>query len=137
MPATSAGMTRWCFVVPPQLTRTATALFSGGFEVSQIRRLLSFLRRHQKAISAHIVTFLAKQEERVALGTVVEVPDRSRVGVARVCLGDRPRAGQRVVDRRNLVDKLILVCLVEIDSLLDDGLIVIVHAHAGTFEGAR
>jgi hypothetical protein len=95
------------------------------------------LHRHRKAISTRVVTFLAKQEERIALGTVVKVPDRSRVEVARECLGDRPRAGQRMVDRRNFVDKLIFVRLVEIDSFFDDRLIVIVQADAAPFKCAR
>src|SRR5215470_18672957 len=99
---------------------TDAALFPSRFEISQIRWLLSFLDRHQKALTTDVVTLLADQDERVILGTFVEVPHRSRIGVADVFLDHRPRPGQCMVDRPDLVEKLILVGQIEMYAFRDD-----------------
>ena len=88
-------------------------LFLSRFEISRIRWLLPFLDRHQKSVPAHIVALFADQDEGIVLGAFVEEPDWIRIRFASVFFCDRPRPGQRMVDRSNLVDESVLVRLVE------------------------
>ena len=62
----------------------------------------------------------------VVLGTIIEVPDQIRIGFASVFLGNRPGPGQRVIDRSDLVEKNVLVLLIQVDSLFDNRATIIV-----------
>jgi hypothetical protein len=71
----------------------------------------------------------------VALGTNRFDPDR--VANAMVVLGYRPRSGQRIVDRCNFIMQNVRIRFVEVDPLLDEGLIVRVQRDAAGVESAR
>ena len=70
-----------------------------------------------------------------AANTMAE-PQRLVAGDAPVGLFDHPGPGQCMVHGGNVVVQQVLVGLVEVDALLDDGLIVLVQGQAGGFEDA-
>src|SRR5262245_30225892 len=107
---------------------------AGCFEVAQIGRRLVLLGRHEVAVRAQEIIFLADGHMLVALAAIVLDPDR--LAHAAVFLGDRPRTGERRVDRGDLVVEEVAVGFVEIDPLLDDGLIVPVQGKAAALERA-
>src|SRR6516165_2436571 len=107
-------------------------------EILQIRRRLVLLRRHQVAVGADIVDLPADADMRIVLGADrLAPPDRLLARGPAVVLGDGPGPRQGMVDGGDLVVQEIAVGLVEIDALLDHGLIVLVHGNAGAVEGAR
>src|ERR1700730_18301605 len=74
----------------------------------------------------------------VVLATIVVVPVWPFfIWVATVCLADCPRTRQCVVDHRDVVMEDVGVGLVEVHSLLDDGLIVLVQGDTAAVESAR
>src|SRR5262249_43208495 len=95
-------------------------------------RRLVFLGRHQIAIGAEHIVLLPDPDMLVALGTNRLDPDR--VALAMVVLSYRPRSGQRIVDRCNFVVENVRIRFVEVDPLLDDGLIVWVQRGGGWVE---
>src|ERR1700730_17245323 len=70
-------------------------------EIFQIRRLLSLLGGHQVAIRAHHKVLPVDADMRVALGATGLDPDR--IVHPDVALVHRPRAGERMVDRGDVV----------------------------------
>src|SRR5262249_4374935 len=72
----------------------------------------------------------------VVLGADRFAPDRARRAVTTIFPHHRPRAGERIVDHRDLVDEQVRIALVEIDALPDNGLVVRVQRQAGAVEGA-
>src|SRR5713101_1081418 len=99
-----------------------TLSFPCLFEVSQVRWRLILLGGHQVAVRAHHVNLLPNADMFVALGT--NGLDPNRMADAMVALDDRPRAGQRIVNGCDFVLEDVCIALVEIDSFLDDRLIV-------------
>src|SRR5207248_8873255 len=69
-------------------------------EIAEVGRRLVLAGGHQFAIAAEEVVLVADDDMHVALGAVVLAP--AHIAVAAEILGDRPWAGQRVVDRRQL-----------------------------------
>src|SRR5437660_5060676 len=80
-------------------------LFSRWFEISQIRRRLVLLGRHQEAICAQHIVLLADFDVIVVLGAVDLAPVRPRIWLAAIALGHRPRTRQRMVEHRDFVVK--------------------------------
>src|SRR5215510_5980757 len=105
-------------ISPPR----APSLFPGLIEVSQVRRRLAFLSRHQIAVRTEVIGLLPDQDMRIVLGAIVVEPERA--AVTTVLLGHRPRLGQRVVDRGDFIEQYARIGLVEVNSLLDYGLVV-------------
>src|SRR5262249_44296308 len=105
-------------------------------EIVQIRRLLALLAGHQLAIGATHVYLAFKLNVGVAFRTDRLDPDR-RLRLAHIPLVHRVRTGQRTVDRGDVVVQDILVRLVEIEPLLDEGLPILVHEGTARIEGAR
>src|SRR6266700_888901 len=98
------------------------------FEISQIRRQLPLLGRHQVAIGAEHISLVADFDVVVVLATIVLLPDRSLlVRLATVGLVDRPRTRQCMINDGDVVMEDVGIGLVEVNSLLDDGLIVLVQ----------
>ena len=60
-----------------------------------------------------------------------------RVAIAVVRPGHHPGAGQRVVDRRDLVAHDVRIALIEVNPLLEHGLIVLVERNAVVVVGMR
>src|SRR6266436_1883154 len=81
-------------------------------EISQIGRRLILLDRHHIAVLADEIVVLADADVVIILAAIIEMPDRSRVGFAMVFFGNGPRAGQRIIDRRDFVEKNVLVSLI-------------------------
>ena len=106
-------------------------------EIPRIRRRLILAGRHQQPLRAQVIGIIADLDHGVLGRTGLLVPDRLRIGIAPVgaVLGPRPRQG--MVERRDVVVEQILVGLVEIDALLDDGLIVGVERDALRIIGVR
>ena len=104
-------------------------------EVFEIGRGLAFLGRHQEAVRADHVVLLAEPDLLVAFLADIFGPERLRAAV--VGPMHRPRPGERVVDHRDVVVHEVTVGLVEVDALLDDGLVVLVERDARAVIGAR
>src|SRR5262249_46290816 len=106
-------------------------------EILQVRRRLVLLRRHQVAVGADVVDLLADADMRIVLGADrLAPPDSLPARGATIVLGDGPGPRQGVVDGGDLVVQQVHIALVEIDALLDHGLVVLVHRNAGAVEGA-
>src|SRR5713101_6888423 len=107
------------------------ALLPRLVEKSQIRRRLILPHRHQIAVSAQEIVLLADDDMLVALGANRLAPDRAFFCIAKVLLDNGPRTRQSIVDDGNFIIKRVRIGLVEIDPLLDDGLVVLVQRKAG------
>src|SRR5215470_5979722 len=94
-------------------------------EVAQIGRRLVLPGGHEITVRAQEVVLLTDDHVIVVFGAVVLVPDA--VGNVPIAFGHGPGARQRVVDGRDLVVQDARIGLVEIDALLDDGLVVLVQ----------
>src|SRR5215467_3396544 len=115
----------------------ALLLFGRLFEVAQIRWRLVLLGWHEVAVPAHEVDFIPDGDMHVVFGANLFLPPDRLLGLrATVVLDDDPGARERVVDRGNLVVQNVAVSLVEVDALLDNCLIVLVHWDAGHLECA-
>src|SRR5260370_30267163 len=106
-------------------------------EIARIRRRLIFLGRHQQAIPAQEVVFLADDDLQVALAAIQLGPARTRIRVAPKCLVDAPRPRQGVVEHGDLVMKNVRIGLVEMESFLEGRLIVEVQRQPSMVESAR
>ena len=93
-------------------------------EIPQVRRRLILLGGHQVTVRAREIVFCANENLRVVLGAADFGPLRPWIGVANVFLVDDPRSRQGIVDYRHFVMQDVWIGLVEIDTLLEDGLIV-------------
>src|SRR5580692_6271522 len=118
------------FSVYSHLRRTSLPRLS---EISQIRRRLILAGRHQIAVAAQEIVFLTNDDVIVVFRAVVLVPPI--IGDAQIRLGYRPRPGECMVDDRDLVVHHVLVGFVEIDTLLNDRLIVGVQRKAARLQG--
>src|SRR5262245_30520237 len=130
-PSRGTGGLNGVLVSPPR----APSLLSRLIEISQVRRDLALLGRHQIAVRAEIVGLLPDQDMRIVLGAIVVEPERALVTT--ILLGHRPRPGQRIVDRGDVVEQYARIGLVEVNSLLDHGLVVAMERQAARLEGAR
>jgi hypothetical protein len=99
--------------------------------VHQIRRRLILSCRHQEAIDTQEIILLADDDLVIALGAIVFDPARARIWIALEHLVDAPRPRERVVDHRDLVMEIGRVGLVEMESLLEDLLIVEMQGQSG------
>src|SRR5205807_1496455 len=118
--------------------RTKPASLLRLFEIFQVGRRLVFPDRHEVAIETDEIIVLANAHMRVVLGANrFAPPDRLLRLHAPIVLHDRPRSRESMVDRGNLVVQQVRICLIEINLLLDDGLIVLVQRQAGAVEAAR
>src|SRR5579872_7050441 len=82
--------------------RPVHALVRRFLEVSQIRRRLVLLGRHQEPIRAQHIALLADDDVIVVLGAIVVAPERPLlVRLAAICLADGPRTRQGMVDHRD------------------------------------
>src|SRR5438876_892176 len=104
------------------------SLLPRGTEISQVRRRLVLVNWHQVAIGTSEVSFLADDDVVVVLGAKIFGPDR--IALAIVVPRHCPGADQRIIDRRDLVMQEVAVGLVEVESLLDDRPVVVVHQGA-------
>src|SRR5215510_16177590 len=127
-PAGSASV-RVILCSPPSLPRPV--------EIAQIGRRLVLPGRHQVSVGAQKIVLAADGDMEVALGADGLAPHWPRSLRAAVGLVHGPRAGQGVVDDRDVVVQEIWVGLVEVDALLDDGLVVLVKRQARAVEGTR
>src|SRR5262245_46769153 len=106
-------------------------------EIAQVRRRLVLLRRHQLAVGAQIVVFLADADVGIELRAHIRLPDRARTGIAEAGLQLLVGPRERIIDHGHLVVELVGIGLVEIDALLDDGVPVLVERNAGDVVAAR
>src|SRR6266852_928742 len=111
------------------------ASLSRLLEISQIRRRLVFLGGHQQAVAGKEVVFLAEHHMIVGLVAIIVLPQF--VAVTPICLGDRPRPRQRVVDRCDLIVQEVRIVLVQRNPLQDDRLVVGVQRQAAGLVRAR
>src|SRR5262245_36607382 len=107
-----------CLLSGPYRTDRSRRLF----EISQIRRRLPLLGRHEKAIPAQHVVLLADDDMIVGLGTVLLIPGGKALLTSPVVLHDRPGTRQRIVDHGDLVMGDVGVGFVDEDLLFDDAL---------------
>src|SRR5262249_12302823 len=100
-------------------------------EITQIRRGLILIGRHQLAVG-HVdnVGLVADLDPNVVFGTGLQQPHRARIRLADgiPAFGVGPRHG--VIYYGDLVIERIAVSLVEIEPLLDDGLVCFVKWNA-------
>src|SRR5262245_43319506 len=104
------------------LSRRDVPLLPGLSEIAQIRCCLALPGRHQIAIGADVVVLLADDDMLVVL--VAAGFDPAWRLLATVGLVDRVRTGQGVVDRRDVVTNEARIGLVEVNPLVNDGLVV-------------
>src|SRR5215475_6571115 len=100
-------------------------------EITQIRRGLILIGRHQLAIGCvNNVSLVADLDPNVVLRAGLQQPHRARILLADSLLyfGVGPRHG--VVYHGDFVIQRVTVGLVEIEPLLDDGLVVLVKWNA-------
>src|SRR5262249_49870387 len=100
------------------------ALLLRLIEISKIRRRLVLLGGHQKAVGAQVVVFVADDDLAVAFGAGAFAPGRAQIRIAPKRLVDAPRPRQRVIEDGDLVMEDVRIVLVEMETLLEDGLIV-------------
>ena len=93
-------------------------------EITQIGRRLILLGRHQEPIPAQEIVFLADDNLGVVLGIVKLGPCRTKIRIVHVSFVHSPGLRQSMVNRRDFVMKDIRFCLVAVDALLEDRLIV-------------
>src|SRR5215831_11117368 len=91
----------------------SAASFSRLLEVAQVRRRLVLLGGHQQPVAGQEIIFLADYHVIVGFVAIVVLPQF--VAVTTVGLGDRPRSGQGMVDRRDLVVQEVRIVLVEVN----------------------
>src|SRR5215469_2618332 len=122
---------------PRSASQSAGALKGGGglLEIPQVRGGLLLAGRHQVAVDADEIAFLL-EEHIVVLGAAIGLgPERLLLAI--VVADDRPGPRIGVIDGGDLVVQAVAVGVVEVDALLDDGLIVGMQRQAAGVEGAR
>src|SRR5262245_25094738 len=106
-------------------------------EISQIRRRLAFLGRHQQAVRTQEVILIADHDLAVAFVADAFAPAWTRIRVAPEGLVHAPRLRQGVVEHGNLIMKDVRITLIEMEPLLEDRLIVKVQRQSSGIVGAR
>src|SRR5216683_1277045 len=107
-------------------------------KITQIRRRLVLHGGHQEAVAAEVINLLANADMNIAFAAnLVAKPDRFAAGDASEGLVDHPWPGQRMVDGGDVVVQQVAIGLVEIDALLDDGLVVGMQRDSGGVIDAR
>src|SRR5215467_288800 len=130
--------TAWVpFLVPDQVGKAAGRSLLRLVEISQVRRWLLVSGRHQVAVLTHFVGLVADMNEWNLLVANVLRPLRQGVEGATIVLHHGPRTGQCVVGHRDFVMKEVAVRVVEIDSLPDDALAILVQRNATAVEETR
>ena len=81
--------------------------------------------RHQVAVGAQEIEFLADDDVIVVLTALFLIPED--IALAMEGLHHHPGCGQCMVDRRDLVPQDVVVGFVEGNALLDDALIITVQ----------
>jgi hypothetical protein len=76
-----------------------------GLEDRQIRRRLILAGRHQAAVGAQVVVFIADFDLRVVLRANMLDPGGMRIRVAHIFLVHGPRSRQGMIDHGNFVVK--------------------------------
>src|SRR5260370_20072108 len=94
-------------------------------EVLQIRRRLVLPGRHHLAGAVEHIVLVTDIDLKIVLGA--DRLDKDRVPLAMHGLEHGPWATERVVISRDLVVQDVRIRLVQIQSLLDDGLAIFVH----------
>src|SRR5260370_30769970 len=94
-------------------------------EVLQIRRCLVLPGRHQLAGAVEHIVLITNVDLKIVFGA--DRLDKDRVPLAMHGLEHRPWASERVVISRDLVIQYVRIRLVQIQSLLDDGLALFLH----------
>src|ERR1700730_3324324 len=107
------------------------------FEIPGVRRGLVLAGRHQEPVGAQEIAIVADLDRGVVARESFLEPDRLRIGIALIGSILGPWLRQRMIVGRDVVVKQILVGFVEIDPLLDDGLIVLVERNALGVVGVR
>src|SRR5579871_6987677 len=106
-------------------------------EISQIRRRLVFLCRHEQPVGTQIVGLFANRHVGVIFGAhVLAPPDRLVGDDAMIVPRDHPWARQGIVNGGNLVMKQVRVGAVEKDALADNGPVVAMERDAAGVIGA-
>src|SRR5262249_33405282 len=103
-------------------------------EISQIRRRLVLPGGHQIAIRTQEIVFLADDDVAVVFGGVVFVPED--VAVAGIKFFYWAKTRERMIGGGGVVVHDVRIASVEIDTLQDDGLVVVVQRYAARFVGA-
>ena len=116
-------------------TRVTASLLRRRIKIFQIRSRLVPPCRHQVTVCAKVVHLLADGDAIIALAAIIFGPDR--LVLTTVVLRHSPRAGQRMIYGSDLVVKDVGIYFVEINPLIDDGLIVLMHRNAGVVEDPR
>ena len=93
------------------------------------------LHRHQVSVGADIVGFVADTHMLAVFRALVLNP--GSIDLPPVRLGDRPRPGQCVIDRGDLVLEELWIVRVEEDPLLDHTLVVEMQRQTGRLIIAR
>src|SRR5262245_19589830 len=89
---------------------------SPSLEITQVRRLLPLLRRHQQPVGAEHVVLVADLHMRIIDRAIAFGKDR--VALATVCLQHGPGPRQRIVDGRDLVVQVVRIVLADEEALL-------------------
>src|SRR5262245_56811170 len=116
---------------PSRVVGFATASLLRSPEVPQIRWRLVPLGRHQLSVGAPKIVFILDADMRIGFRANLREPHRTGIWIAGGLLGLGVGPRQRMIELGDLVVKGVAVGLVEIDPLLDDGLIVAVEWDAG------
>src|SRR5215510_10922648 len=123
---------------PPQLRGHANPLpILSAREVPQVRRGLAFPGRHQEAIAAQHVVLIADAHELLAFGADVLDPGWPRIRITAIVFENGPGTRQAIVDDRQVIMQKVRIGLVEINTLLEDGLVVAMERQAAGVVGAR
>src|SRR5215510_3666356 len=110
----------------------------GLLEIAQVGRRLVLLGRHKVAVGAEKVVLLTDADVVIAFAAnLVGKPERFIAYHASIGLLDHPRPGQRMVDGGDVVAHQVRIGLVEIDALLDDGLIIRMQRNSARIIDAR
>src|SRR5258708_3099219 len=106
-------------------------------EITQIGRRLVLHGGHQEAVAAEVINLLADADMCISFAANrVAEPSRLVGRDASVGFVYKPRAGQGMIDGGNVGVPANRVGLVEIDALLDNGLVVLVQRDAAGVEDA-
>src|SRR5258708_27873480 len=99
-------------------------------EIAQIRWRLVLVGRHQLAVGAAKIVFFLDADMRVGFRANLREPHRTGIWIAGGLLDLDVGPRQRMIEHGDLVIKGVGVGLVEVDPLLDDGLIIPVERDA-------